>query len=212
MEKISGIEGIAAPLMVANITTDMISPSSLYRTVNADFARGLFGPWRYREDGSDEPSFVLNQPRYRGTRILVAGNNFGCGSSREIAVWCLQRFGIRCVIASGFGEIFFENAFKNGLVAIELDEGTVTELAAELSDEGRQPQMSVSIADRSITTPAGKMIPFELDETRRTALLAGLDELQILLREEPEIAAFQVRARAERPWLVPMPMPRATSE
>jgi 3-isopropylmalate/(R)-2-methylmalate dehydratase small subunit len=209
MKKVTSVKGTAAPLMVANVTTDMISPSSLYRTVDADFARGLFGPWRYLDDGSDNPSFVLNQPRYRNTRILVSGKNFGCGSSRELAVWCLQRFGIECVIAPSFGEIFFENAFKNGLVTIELDEPLVNELGAELSDARLAPVMSVDIATKALQTPSGRVVAFEMDEITQTSLLDGVDELQMLLREEPRIATFQSRARSQQPWLVPLPLPRS---
>jgi 3-isopropylmalate/(R)-2-methylmalate dehydratase small subunit len=200
MQPVKRVEGTAAPLMVDNISTDVISPGSLYRTVNADFAGGLFGPWRYRDDGTNNAAFVLNQSRYRDTRILVAGRNFGCGSSREIAVWCLQRYGIACVIAPSFGEIFFENAGKNGLVTIELAEPDARDLAAELASDEHSPKVVVDLVAKTIVFPAGRKISFDIDDLRRAALLEGLDELQMILREETSIAGFQARARAEHPW------------
>src|SRR5262245_36604484 len=207
MKPVKLIAGTAAPLMVENISTDVISPGLLYRTVNVDYARGMFGPWRYHKDGSDNPAFVLNQPRYRDTRILVAGRNFGCGSSREIAVWCIQRYGIGCVIAPSFGEIFYENAFQNGLVALELPETQVNDLAAELGSEDRAPRAAVDLAAKTVTCPSGRQIAFDMDEVRRTALLEGLAELRMILREEASIAEFQARGRAERPWQFPTPHP-----
>jgi 3-isopropylmalate/(R)-2-methylmalate dehydratase small subunit len=208
MQPVTRVEGTAAPLMVDNISTDVISPSSLYRTVNADFARGLLGPWRYHDDGTDNAAFVLNQPRYRDACILVAGRNFGCGSSREIAVWCLQRFGVACVLAPSFGEIFFENAGKNGLVVIELAEPAVRVLAAELSDGDRPPHVAVDLVTKTIAFPSGRQIAFDMDDTRRAGLLEGLDELQMILRSEASIASFQARARAEHPWRFATSLPR----
>jgi 3-isopropylmalate/(R)-2-methylmalate dehydratase small subunit len=208
MQPVTRVEGTAAPLLVDNISTDVISPSSLYRTVNADFARGLFGPWRYHDDGTEKAAFVLNQPRYRDARILVAGRNFGCGSSREIAVWCLQRFGIACVLAPSFGEIFFENACKNGLVVIELAEPAVRDLAAELAEGDRLPRVAVDLVTKTIAFPTGRRVAFDMDDMRRAALLEGLDELQMILREEASIANFQARARAEHPWRFATSLPR----
>jgi 3-isopropylmalate/(R)-2-methylmalate dehydratase small subunit len=207
MKPVKLIAGTTAPLMVDNISTDVISPGSLYRTVNADFARGLFGPWRYHDDGTDNPAFVLNQPRYRDARILVAGRNFGCGSSREIAVWCLQRYGIGCVLAPSFGEIFFENASKNGLVAIELAERHVDALAGELASDHHPPQVCVDLLTKTVTMPSGRKILFDMDDVRRTSLLEGLDELQMILREEANIADFQTRTRAQHPWRFATPLP-----
>jgi 3-isopropylmalate/(R)-2-methylmalate dehydratase small subunit len=199
MDKISRITGIAAPLMVANISTDVISPGSVMASPKADFARGLFGPWRYDAEGDDNPAFVLNEPRYRGARILVAGRNFGCGSSREAAVWCLQRFGIGCVIAPSFASIFQENAFKNGLVAIALPEPAVRELARGLA-VANAPVLDIDIAARTISGTGGT-IAFALDEARRIALLEGLDEVDLMLRDAALIDDFQATTRREQPWL-----------
>ncbi len=206
MDKIARIAGTAAPLTVDNITTDIISPGELYKTVKADFARGLFAPWRYRADGSDNPAFVLNTPRFRNARVLVAGKNFACGSSREIAVWCLQRYGIGCVIAPSFGEIFFENAFKSGLVAIEMAEHDVKTLSGELGMQDVEPHVTVDLEKCVIATPRGNRLSFEMDATRRMAFLEGLDELSMILREDAAIQAFQDEFRRSHPWLAPEKM------
>jgi 3-isopropylmalate/(R)-2-methylmalate dehydratase small subunit len=202
MQKIERILGIAAPLMVDNISTDIISPSSLLRTVNADLAAGLFGPWRYVGGEHDNPDFVLNRRRYRGASVLVAGRNFGCGSSREHAVWCLLRYGIRCVIAPSFGEIFYESSFKNGLVALVLPEEDVDGLAKEL-DAAAEPRVGVDIRALTLTSPSGRAQPFKLDPSRREALIEGLEEIDLMLRQEAKIAAFQADAKRARPWLYP---------
>lgn len=200
MEKIRHIAGIAAPLMIANISTDVISPGSVMASPKADFAKGLFAPWRYDAAGDDNPSFVLNESRYRGARILVAGKNFGCGSSREAAVWCLQRFGIACVIAPSFASIFTENAFKNGLVAIALPEPEVRDIVRALLTADA-PALAVDIAARTIAGPGGTAIAFALDEARRIALLEGLDEVDLMLRDAALIDDFQAKTRREQPWL-----------
>ena len=187
MDKISRITGIAAPLMIANISTDVISPGSVMASPKADFAKGLFAPWRYDAEGDDNPAFVLNEPRYRGARILVAGRNFGCGSSREAAVWCLQRFGIGCVIAPSFASIFQENAFKNGLVAIALPEPAVRELARGLA-VANAPTLDVDIAARTISGTGG-------------TIAFALDEVDLMLRDAALIDDFQARMRRDQPWL-----------
>lgn len=202
MKKIESIAGTAAALLVDNISTDIISPSILLQQVNTDLARGLFGPWRYDEAGEENPSFVLNQPRCRGARILLAGANFGSGSSREHAVWCLLRYGIECVIAPSFADIFYENAFKNGLVALRLPAETLATLAERLAAAPR-PLLAIDLRTQSINLPDGDALRFELEASRREALLEGLDELDLILREEPAIAAFEARAQSERPWLYP---------
>lgn len=210
MKPISRIEGVAAPLPVDNISTDIISPSALLGSVNSDLAKGLFGPWRYREDGSDRPDFVLNQPRFAGAGILLAGRNFGCGSSREHAVWCLARFGIRAVIAPSFGEIFAENAFKNGLVTVTLPEDDMRRLCQQAQDASFAPAVTIDIETCRITAPDGGAVPFALEEFKRTALLEGLDELDIIRRESAAVARYQERVRAEQPWrLAPLTIPPA---
>jgi 3-isopropylmalate/(R)-2-methylmalate dehydratase small subunit len=208
MKPVKRIEATAAPLMVENISTDVISPSVLYEKVDADFAGGLFGPWRYDASGNDNPEFVLNQPRFAGTRILVTGSNFGCGSSREIAVWCLTRYGIEAVIAPSFGEIFAENSFKNGLVLVELPQRQVDAIAASLANAA-VPRVAVDLEQREIEAP-GNRFNFTMDEMRRTALMEGLDELAMILREEPATAAFQEAARKVRPWQFQTDLPMPT--
>jgi 3-isopropylmalate/(R)-2-methylmalate dehydratase small subunit len=200
MRKISHIEGVCAPLLVDNVSTDVISPSALLGTVNADLGKGLLGPWRYRADGTDEPSFALNQARYRNAKILLTGRNFGCGSSREHAVWCLLRYGIDCVIAPSFGEIFLDNAGKNALVAVTVDDAGHRRLREELADPALPPRVAVDVVRRIITSPSGAGIAFPLEEFRRTALLEGLDDIDLALREEAAIAAYQRRVRAKHPW------------
>jgi 3-isopropylmalate/(R)-2-methylmalate dehydratase small subunit len=202
MKKIERIAGTAAPLMVENISTDIISPSILLQGLHADLAAGLFGPWRYVGGRQENPDFVLNRPKYRSATVLITGENFGCGSSREHAVWCLQRYGIRCVIASSFGNIFYESAFKNGLVALILPEAEVQRLAEDVS-EAAEPKIGVDIRARTVTSPSGRVVSFPLDESRREALLEGLEEIDIILRQEPAIAQFQEKARHDRPWLYP---------
>src|SRR5436190_914146 len=172
MKKIDRIAGTAAPLMVENISTDVISPSILLQGLHADLAAGLFGPWRYVGGRQENPDFVLNKPKYRNAVVLIAGQNFGCGSSREHAVWCLQRYGIRCVIASSFGNIFYESAFKNGLVALTLTEAEVQSLAHDVS-EAAEPKIEIDVRARTVTSASGRVLPFTIDESRREALLEG---------------------------------------
>jgi 3-isopropylmalate/(R)-2-methylmalate dehydratase small subunit len=200
MRKVSHIEGICAPLLVDNVSTDVISPSALLGSVNTDLAKGLFGPWRYRPDGTDERSFALNMPRYAGARILLAGRNFGCGSSREHAVWCLLRYGIDCVIAPSFGEIFLDNASKNALVAITVDDAGFRRLRDELADPARTPRVAVDIERRLVTSPSGAEIAFPLEDFRRRALLEGLDDIDLAMREDAAIEQYQRRTRAEHAW------------
>jgi 3-isopropylmalate/(R)-2-methylmalate dehydratase small subunit len=200
MRRVRHIEGVCAPLLVDNVSTDVISPSALLGSVNTDLAKGLFAPWRYRTDGSDEPSFPLNRPRFRDAKVLVTGRNFGCGSSREHAVWCLLRYGIDCVIASSFGEIFLDNAGKNALVAITVDEAGHRRLREEIDDPALAPRVAVDIESRLIVSPSGARIDFPLEDFRRTALLEGLDDIDLTLREDAAIEQYQRRVRAEAAW------------
>ena len=198
MEKFVKLTGVAAPLMRPNVDTDVIIP--IRRLVMED--RGQIGayafePWRYLDDGSDNPDFVWNDPAYRGAPILIAGRNFGCGSSREGAVWALWQSGVRVVIAPGFGDIFFNNCFKNGLLAIVLAAETVDALAAQTA-AGR---FTVDLETLRLTAPDGAGIAFEVDPLQRDALLQGLDEIAMTLRRGDEIAAFQATDRGRRPWI-----------
>lgn len=202
MEQFTRLTGVAAPLMRPNVDTDTITPIrriiSLPQERLHEFA---FEPLRFREDGSDNPDFVLNKPRFQGAPIMIAGKNFGCGSSRETAVWAMHQLGIRSVIAASFGEIFFGNCFKNGMLPIVLPAETVDRLAAEAEAETNETRFTIDLRACTITTPTGEVIPFQVDPARREALLEGLDEIETTLKRADEIADFQARDRAARPWI-----------
>ena len=201
MEKFTRLTGAAAPLLRANIDTDVVI--RINRLIG--YKRGELGPfafeaWRYRPDGSENPDFPLNQPKYRAARILVAGENFGCGSSREAAVWSLVDFGFRCVIAPSFGDIFTMNCFQNGVLSIRLLKEQVERIGAEL-DAAADPAMTVDLKAQTITTPAGTRIAFEIDPDKRQALLEGIDEIGMTLKLDAQIRAHQQRDRGARPWI-----------
>lgn len=200
MEKFITLRGVAAPLMRTNIDTGAIIAPIYMLSRSIDLGAKLFANWRYDAQGAEIPDFVLNQPRYRAARILLAGPNFGCGSSREGAVWALMRFGIRCVIAPSFGEIFYSNACQNGLLPVTLAEAEVQALADVVS-AAPEPVMTVDLVGCRIDPPTGAPIVFAFAPDRRDALLEGLDETSLILRHEAEIDDFQRRARAEQPWL-----------
>lgn len=204
MEAFTSLRGPAAPLMRANIDTGTMIASVWMRSTSFDLGEKLFHDWRYDLDGKENPAFVLNQPKYRSSRILVAGPYFGCGSSREGAVWALLKFGIRCVIAPSFGEIFFDNAFQNGLLLVTLPEHLTTQLAASL-EAADQPLVNVDLINCLVEAPDGTRFSFELSPDRRTALLEGLDETSLILRHQPEIRAFQTKASAAFPWIYARP-------
>jgi 3-isopropylmalate/(R)-2-methylmalate dehydratase small subunit len=191
MDKFTTLTGIA---------TGAILPSIYMLSRSVDLAQKLFANWRYDANGAEKPDFVLNQPRYRNSQILIGGPNFGCGSSREGAVWALVRYGIRCVIAPSFGEIFFSNACQNGLLPVTLTESETTRLAEAVA-AAAEPRLTVDLVRNIVTSPNGEEISFALPEDRRTSLLEGLDETSLILRHEGEIDAFQARLRAEQPWV-----------
>jgi len=165
-----------------------------------ELAAFAFEALRYRPDGSDNPDFILNKPRYRGASILIAGENFGCGSSRESAVWAMARFGFRCVIAPSFGDIFYNNAFQNGMLLIRLPKEQVERLAGEL-ESGAAPSMAVDLQKQVVTAPSGAKTRFEIEAERRQALLEGRDEIGMTLARDTDIRAFQDRDRVSRPWI-----------
>jgi 3-isopropylmalate/(R)-2-methylmalate dehydratase small subunit len=203
MEKFTVVTGLAAPLMKANIDTDVIIPAKcLVGHQRNELGAFAFEAHRYRSDRTENPDFVLNQHRYRGANILITGENFGCGSSRESAVWALTGLGFRCVIAPSFGDIFTGNAFQNGMLLIRLPKEQVERLAAEL-ERCASPTITVDLQSRMIVAPSGDEMPFEIDTERRQALLEGRDEIGMTLTRELEIFAFQERDRAERPWIYP---------
>ncbi len=200
MEKFTRVTGIAAPLPQANTDTDAIIPAQWLRSVSSDLGKGLFGGRRYDAKGQEKPDFILNQPPYRTAKIIVGGPNFGCGSSREGAVWALQGFGIRCVVAPSFGDIFFENSFKNGLLPVILPETQVGELLSFLQTTN-DPSLSIDLEDCVVETPQGRRYSFVIPPARRAALLEGLDEIGETLQHEAAISAFQTRDRDARPWI-----------
>ena len=200
MEKFTRLDGVAASLPMSDINTDAVIPASYQRTLNDDPGKGLFAGWRYDLQGNEVPDFILNREPYRKSRIIVAGENFGCGSSREFAVWALMRFGIRCVIAPSFGDIFYENSFKNGLLPAILTQSQVDALQEHLA-HANDPTLTVDLELQLIELPNGKTIPFSVPATRRIALLEGLDEIGQTLRFADEIADFQRRQRESEPWL-----------
>ena len=206
MQKFTVHAGIAAPLPRANVNTDVLI--RIERLVY--IPRGQLGPycfeaWRYRADGSEDPDFVLNQPAYRKATILIAGANFGCGSSREAAVWSLTDTGYRCVIAPSFGDIFFNNCFQTGMLPIVLPAATVAELTKEAEctadDAAAGKTFVVDLEQQVIVPPSGAKIVFKVDGVKRRALLEGLEEIQMTLAREPEIADFQADDRRRRPWI-----------
>jgi 3-isopropylmalate/(R)-2-methylmalate dehydratase small subunit len=203
MDKFATLNSAAAPILRENIDTDVIIPISrlVGNSVRGTLGQWCFTPLRYKPDGSENPEFVLNREPYRGAQILLTGVNFGCGSSREGAVWALYEMGIRCVIGSSFGDIFFNNCFQNGLLPVVLDRQTVESLAREVEASQGAGRISVDLAQLTVTAPSGKRYPFSVEPARREALLEGLDEIAMTLKRAPEIAAFQARDREQRPWV-----------
>ncbi len=210
-EPFTTLVGAAAPLLRDNIDTDTIAPGSgplktkpvLTEKGSTTLAEELFANWRYDSAGNEIADFVLNRPPYRTARILLAGANFGCGSSRESAVWMLKEWGIRCVIASSFGEIFYNSCFKNGVLPVVLPAATVAELAAEALPVAPSAQFTVDLAETVLTTPQGRSIRFTVPELRRRGLLEGLDDIELTLRRAAEIGAFLDVARQTYPWAYP---------
>jgi 3-isopropylmalate/(R)-2-methylmalate dehydratase small subunit len=202
MEKFTVLEGIAAPLYVPNVDTDVIIRIERLSKLAPD----ALGPWafeplRYRPDGSDNPDFVLNRPAFRGAAILVAGPNFGCGSSREMAVWAMKGAGISAVIAPSFGDIFFSNCFQNGVLPVRLPLSAVAAIAHRLERDPAQARMAVDLLTLEVRTAWGERHAFQVDAHRRRALLDGLDDIGLTLAREAQIAAFQATDRVRRPWI-----------
>ena len=201
MDKFTKLEGVAAPLRIVNVDTDMIIPKQYLKTLKrTDLAKGLFSELRYKDDGSDNPDFVLNKPAYKKARILVADNNFGCGSSREHAPWALMDFGIRCVIASSFADIFYNNSFKNGMLLIKLPQAIVNELMDD-AKKGANARLSVDLASQTITRPDGGTVKFDIDPFLKDCLLNGLDDIGLTLKKESKIAAYEQKQHLTQPWL-----------
>jgi len=197
------LTGVAAPLLRRNIDTDAIIPGKELRNVEkGGLGDGLFGQWRYLDgDRKENPDFVLNQPPYRDAVILLADDNFGCGSSREGAVWALTGFGIRCVIAPSFASIFYNSSFKNGLLPVILAQEEVYEIADQVAKHGGRVPVSVDLVTCSVTDPGGGQYTFRVNDLYRQMLLEGLDQIDATLRYEKEIVSFQERDKVSRPWV-----------
>ncbi|MEW9617344.1 3-isopropylmalate dehydratase small subunit [Shinella sp. S4-D37] len=200
MDKFVKLTGVAAPLPVVNIDTDMIIPKDYLKTIKrTGLGKGLFAEARYNEDGSVNESFVLNKPAYQNASILVAGDNFGCGSSREHAPWALLDFGIRCVISTSFADIFYNNCFKNGILPIVVSQGDLDKLMDDAS-RGANAILTVDLEAQEITGPDGGRIGFEIDAFRRHCLLNGLDDIGLTLEKAASIDSFEKEAAVSRPW------------
>jgi 3-isopropylmalate/(R)-2-methylmalate dehydratase small subunit len=202
MEKFTVLRATAAALPTPNIDTDMIiRVERCVRTPRAEMGRWAFEMARYRADGGENPDFPLNRDNARGARILVAAENFGCGSSREMAVWAIAGMGYRCVIAPSFGDIFYNNCFQNGVLAIRLPQAVVDGLLRTVGAAAAPVQMTVDLPSQTLTAPDGEVHGFDIDPLRKKALLEGLDAIGVTLMRESEIAAWQARDRARRPWV-----------
>lgn len=201
MDKFTKLTGVAAPMPQINVDTDMIIPKQFLKTIQrSGLGKNLFDEMRYDQDGNEVEDFVLNKPAYRSAQILVAGENFGCGSSREHAPWALLDFGIRCVIAPSFADIFFNNCFKNGILPIVLPQEQV-DLLMDDAARGANAVVTVDLENQTISGPDGGTIPFEVDAFRRHCLLNGLDDIGLTMEKAPAIDDFEARLANEAPWL-----------
>ncbi len=201
MEKFTKLTGIAAPMPLVNIDTDMIIPKQFLKTIKrSGLGVHAFDEMRYDDNGNENPDFVLNKPQYRETQILIAGDNFGCGSSREHAPWALADFGIKAVISTSFADIFFNNCFKNGMLPIVLPQEQV-DLLMKDAEKGANARMTVDLESQEITTSDGVTIPFEVDAFKKHCLLNGLDDIGLTLEKVSAIDAFEAQTAQSRPWV-----------
>jgi 3-isopropylmalate/(R)-2-methylmalate dehydratase small subunit len=201
MDRFTTLTGVAAPLPIINVDTDMIIPKDYLKTIKrTGLGTGLFAEMRYLDDGSDNPDFVLNKPAYRNAQILVAGDNFGCGSSREHAPWALLDFGIRCVISTSFADIFYNNCFKNGILPIRLPQEIVDQLTED-AKLGANARITVDLEKQEITRPNGEKIAFEVDAFRKHCLLNGLDDIGLTLQKDAKIAGYEEKLALSQPWI-----------
>jgi len=201
MEKFTTLTGVPAPLAMINVDTDMIIPKQFLKTIKrTGLGKHLFHEMRFDEDGNENPDFVLNKPAYRNAKILIAGDNFGCGSSREHAPWALLDFGIRCIIAPSFADIFYNNCFKNGILPIQLPQEDIDKLMDD-AERGANATLTVDLENQTISGPDGGEIAFDIDPFRKKCLLEGLDDIGLTMERADRIAAYEERAQAARPWL-----------
>ena len=201
MEKFKNITAVAAPLPEVNVDTDKIIPKQYLKTIErTGLGKGLFSELRYNDDGTENKDFVLNKSQYKNAKILVAGDNFGCGSSREHAPWALLDYGIKVVISTSFADIFYNNCFKNGMLPIVLDEKEVT-LLMEETERGSNATLSVDLESQEVTTSDGNKINFKIDKFLKHCLLNGLDDIALTLEKNSEIGSYEDKIKSQRPWL-----------
>ena len=201
MEKFETLNGVAAPLNIVNIDTDMIIPKQFLKTIKrTGLGKSLFYEMRFTQDGREQPEFVLNKTAYRKAQILVAGDNFGCGSSREHAPWALLDFGIRCVISTSFADIFYNNCFKNGILPIVVSPENLKKLLDD-ADRGSNATLSIDLPKQEICGPDGGTVKFDIDPFRKHCLLNGLDDIALSLEKVTSIDAFEKKQAASQPWL-----------
>ncbi len=201
MEKFTKLSGVAAPLPLVNVDTDMIIPKQFLKTIKrSGLGANLFDEMRFDTDGNEIEDFVLNKPAYRDAQIIIGGENFGCGSSREHAPWALLDFGIRAVIAPSFADIFYNNCFKNGILPIVLPQETVDELMAD-AEKGANAVLSIDLHEQEITRPDGTKVSFEVDSFKKECLLEGLDDIGLTLQKASAIDTFESSYGARAPWI-----------
>ena len=201
MQKFDQLTGVAAPLPMMNVDTDMIIPKQFLKTIErTGLGKNLFDEMRYTTDGKEIPDFVLNKPQYRNSKILVTGANFGCGSSREHAAWALLDFGIRCVIAPSFADIFYNNCFKNGILPIKLPQEDVDKLMDD-ANRGANAIISIDLEKQEIRGPDGGCVKFEIDAFRKHCLLNGLDDIGLTMQKAANIDSYEAKAKVGQPWL-----------
>ena len=201
MEKFDTLSGVAAPLPLINIDTDMIIPKQFLKTIKrSGLGVNLFDEMRYDDNGAELPDFVLNKDQYRDSQIIVAGDNFGCGSSREHAPWALLDFGIRCVVSTSFADIFYNNCFKNGILPIVLDQAQVDVLMKD-AEKGSNARIEVDLANQTVTSADGEVFAFEVDAFKKKCLMEGLDDIGLTMEKAASIDTFEASATASRPWV-----------
>ena len=201
MEKFTKLRGVAAPFNMINIDTDKILPKQFLKTIKrSGLGKHLFTELRYMGDGSESPEFVLNKPSYRDSNIIVAGDNFGCGSSREHAPWALLDYGIKCIISTSFADIFYNNCFKNGILPIVVNKRQLSQLMED-ADNGANSVLDIDLESQEITRPDGEKVHFEIDEFRKHCLINGLDDIGLTMEKENNIDNFEKRRAAEQPWI-----------
>ncbi len=201
MEKFTTLTGVAAPLKIRNIDTDMIIPKQYLKTIKrTGLGSGLFSEMRYNDDGSENPDFVLNKPAYRHTKIIVAEDNFGCGSSREHAPWALLDFGIRCVISTSFADIFYNNCFQNGVLPIKVSPEDLAKLMDD-AERGSNSTLTIDLEAQEVRGPDGGVVKFEIDAFRKHCLINGLDDIGLTMTREKDITNYEGKLATAHPWI-----------